>query len=116
MLLAVLLPLPAGLAQATMVMPMAAEVVGATLHADEGDHAQMADGMPCHEEAVPATPDHSPHHDGCCDLGNCHCVAACGLTLSAVRVTVQRLMFEPPALLLSVWATAHPPDLRPPIG
>lgn len=110
LVLAVMLPLHAGLAQAAMVMAP---------HATVAVEAQsMADEMPCHHEASSApTPDQpSPHQSGCCDAGACHCAAACAMAVIINRITPEPGISASPFPSLAVPAAAHPPDLRPPIG
>lgn len=120
LVLAMLLSLHAGFAQAAMVMP----VQGADIATDAGQHlsaadpAMMADGMPCHHpaESAPA-PDHSSGHTGnCCDAGSCHCVAAFGLSFAIARIASQPGSIVPSFTCLSAPAAARPPDLRPPIA
>jgi hypothetical protein len=120
LVVATLLPLHAGFAQAAMVMPtqsadVAAEVATQSAASEPG---LMPDGMPCHNDARSSpAPDHPAQHKGtCCDAGSCHCAAACGLPFAVARIALQVGFVEPPFAFLSVPAAAHPPDLRPPIG
>jgi hypothetical protein len=120
LLVATLLPLHAGFAQAAMVMPtrsadVAVEVAPQSVASEP---VLMPDGMPCHHDANSSpTPDHpAQHKGGCCDAGSCHCAAACGLPMAIARIAPQPGFVEPPFAFLSVPAAAHPPDLRPPIG
>jgi hypothetical protein len=119
LLLAMLLPLHAGFAQAAMVMPghAASIAMEAQQHLAVDETALMPDGMPCHQQANPSSaPDQSPQHKaGCCDAGNCHCAAACGLPCTPARIAPQPGFIVPPFSFLSVPSAARPPDLRPPI-
>ncbi|MFO1503575.1 MAG: hypothetical protein U1F39_07135 [Steroidobacteraceae bacterium] len=117
LMLALLLPLHAGLAQAVTVMPAPAAVTVTVQHAEAGDEVLMPDGMPCHHEvqSLPAPDKSTPHKGGCCATGDCHCAVACGLPLAIVRISPQP---ESMVLMLShlaVPADSRPPDLRPPI-
>ncbi len=120
LVLAVLLPLHAGFAQAAMVMPAnSASTMEAPQQpgASASESTLMPDGMPCHHQAKSSpAPDHLPQHQGdCCDAGSCHCVAVCGLSLTIARIAPQPGFTVPPFFHISVPATARPPDLRPPI-
>jgi hypothetical protein len=120
LVVATLLPLHAGFAQAAMVMTaQPAEVaVEAAAQLTAADPTLMSDGMPCHHEAqsLPAPHDPAQHKDGCCDAGSCHCAVACALPITIARIGMQAGFIEPPFAFLSVPAAAHPPDLRPPIS
>lgn len=120
--LALLLPLHAGVAQAIMVMPAQAAVTGAhAAHESSGGEAvpmQMADDMPCHEDAG-SWPSHdhpAQHKGGCCDAGSCHCTAVCGLAVSLARALPRPGAVESRFSSLPHPAAATPPDLRPPIA
>jgi hypothetical protein len=119
LVLATLLSLHAGFAQAAMVMP--AEAASVTVEVVQqpsaDDAALMAEGMPCHQQVdSPAGPDHSDQHeDGCCKAGSCHCAAACGLPSRIARMAAKAGFTVSPFRFLSVPADCLPPDLRPPI-
>lgn len=125
LLLVVLLPLHAGLAQAAMVRAphapdfMAQSIAGA--HSMAEAHPMpaadsMADAMPCHDASPPVS-DPSPHHEGgCCDTGACHCAVAAALPMLLPTITPQPGSRAAPFPFLAVPAAALPPDLRPPIA
>lgn len=115
LLLAVLLPLHAGLAQAMMVAPAPAAVQEPAAMAEP---VAQAEEMPCHHEAAsPTKTDQSPHSDdGCCEPGSCHCAVACALPGVVARIAPQPPTRAAPFSPLSVPIGARPPDLRPPIG
>lgn len=112
LVLALLLPLHAGFAQAAMTLP--AQAAGETVQTSQ----QLSDSMPCHEQVEPSpAPDHSSQHeDGCCKTGSCHCAAACGLPVTIARIAPQPGFIVSTFRYLSVPAASRPPDLRPPIG
>jgi hypothetical protein len=119
LMLAVLLPLHAGFAQAAMVMPAeAASVAVEVAQPLSADDAAMMSGMPCHTEAESApAPDHDrSHDDGCCKTGSCHCAAACGLPFAVLRLAPQPGQAVTPCADLPAPTITRPPDLRPPIG
>ena len=109
-MLAVLLAVHVGFAQAGMTHASVNEPVVA--------QSEAAEAIPCHHHAAPESlPSRhdSGHKSGCCEAGSCHCAAVCAMPPVSMVMMPSDAAVTPTFTLQSAPAMLRAPDLRPPI-